>query len=86
MIGENDEKIKFVADSSCDMFELGHTKFEAAPMRIITAERELIDDASLDIDDMTDYVYRFSLRVLYNFHRANLMQIMQIRRKMRRTS
>ncbi|MBO5109426.1 MAG: hypothetical protein J6D21_01795 [Clostridia bacterium] len=43
-------KIKIVADSSCDMFELKHTEFEAAPMKIITAECEFVDDANLDVD------------------------------------
>ena len=51
-------KIKIVADSSCDMFELKHTEFETAPMKIITAEREFIDDASLDVDDMANYLYQ----------------------------
>lgn len=52
-------KIKIVADSSCDMFELKHTEFETAPMKIIAAEREFIDDASLDVDDMANYLYQF---------------------------
>ena len=52
-------KIKIVADSSCDMFELKHTEFETAPMKIITAEREFVDDASLDVDDMANYLYQF---------------------------
>ena len=47
-------KIKIVADSSCDIFELKHVEFETAPMKIITAEREFIDDASLDVDDKED--------------------------------
>ena len=53
------KKIKIVADSSCDMFELKHTKFETAPMKIITAEREFVDDASLDVDDMANFLYQF---------------------------
>ena len=52
-------KIKIVADSSCDMFELKHTEFETAPMKIITAEREFIDDISLDVDGMANYLYQF---------------------------
>lgn len=51
-------RIKIVADSSCDLFELTHTEFETAPMKIITAEREFIDDADLDVDGMADYLYR----------------------------
>ena len=52
-------KIKIVADSSCDLFRLKHTEFETAPMKIITAEREFIDDTSLDVDDMANYLYQF---------------------------
>ena len=52
-------KIKIVADSSCDMFELKHTGFETAPMKIITDEREFVDDVSLDVDDMANYLYQF---------------------------
>ena len=52
-------KIKIVADSSCDLFRLKHTEFETAPMKIITAEREFIDDTSLDVDGMANYLYQF---------------------------
>jgi DegV family protein with EDD domain len=50
-------KIKIVADSSCDLFELTHAEFETAPMKIITAKREFVDDANLDVDGMADYLY-----------------------------
>ena len=53
------KKIKIVADSSCDLFRLKHTEFETAPMKIITAEREFIDDTSLDVDGMANYLYQF---------------------------
>ena len=53
------KKIKIVADSSCDLFRLKHTEFETASMKIITAEREFIDDADLDVDDMANYLYQF---------------------------
>ena len=53
------KKIKIVADSSCDLFRLKHTEFETASMKIITAEREFIDDTSLDVDGMANYLYQF---------------------------
>lgn len=55
-------KIKIVADSSCDIFTLESVDFACAPMKIITDEREFIDDASLDVDDMADYLYKYSGR------------------------
>ena len=50
-------KIKIVADSSCDLFELEHAAFETAPMKVITAEREFVDDANLEVDGMVDYLF-----------------------------
>lgn len=52
-------KIKIVADTSCDMWRLNHTDFTTAPMKIITAEREFVDDTSLDIEEMVNYLYRY---------------------------
>ena len=52
-------KIKIVADSSCDLFQLTHADFATAPMKIITNEKEFIDDPSLDIDDMVNYLYQY---------------------------
>ena len=52
-------KIKIVADSSCDLCELKYTEFSVAPMKIITEEREFVDDSSLDVDAMVDYFYQY---------------------------
>ena len=52
-------KIKIVADSSCDLFELENVEFATAPMKIITAEREFADDDSLDVNGMADYLYQY---------------------------
>lgn len=49
-------KMKIVADSSCDLFELKHTPFASTPMKIITAEREFVDDADLDVAELVDYM------------------------------
>ena len=55
-------KIKIVADSSCDLFELKGSELAIAPMKIITAEREFIDDESLDVNGMADYLYQYKGR------------------------
>lgn len=52
-------KIKIVADSSCDLFELKHTEFAYAPMKIITAESEFIDDPALDTDAMVEHFDKY---------------------------
>lgn len=49
-------KIKIVADSSCDKFSLEHTEFACAPMKIITADREFVDDRALDVNEMVAYL------------------------------
>ena len=45
-------KIKIVADSSSDLFTLDNADFAVASMKIITAEREFVDDRNLDLEEM----------------------------------
>ena len=49
-------KIKIVADTACDLFELKNTEFAYAPMKIITNEKEFVDNESLNVDEMVDYM------------------------------
>ena len=53
-------KIKIVADSSCDLFELKHTEFACAPMKVIAAEKEFIDNEALDVNEMVNYLYTYN--------------------------
>lgn len=46
--------IKIVADSSCDIQSLKDTAFAAAPLKIITSQKEYVDDAALDVRGMVD--------------------------------
>lgn len=48
-------KIKIVADSSANVLELENHAFAAAPLKIITNEREFVDDAALDVDGMVKW-------------------------------
>ena len=41
-----------VADSSANLMELQTVAFDAAPLKIITAEREFVDNRNLDLEDM----------------------------------
>lgn len=43
---------KIVVDSSADMLKLKDVKFESAPLKIITSEKEYVDDAELDVKNM----------------------------------
>lgn len=49
-------KIKIVADSSSDVLESSQINFASAALKIITAEREFVDDASLDVADMVTFL------------------------------
>ncbi len=52
-------KIKIVADSSCDLFKLAHAELATAPMKVITSEKEFVDDPSLDVVGMVDFLYQY---------------------------
>ena len=46
--------IKIVADSSSDVLELSNVNFESAPLKIITAEKEYVDDKELNVYEMVN--------------------------------
>jgi len=52
-------KIKIVADSSCDMFNLKNAEFTCAPLKVFTAEKEFVDDESLNVNKMVEYMYKY---------------------------
>lgn len=56
----NLEKVKIVADSSCDIKELKQVAFESAPLKIITAEKEYVDDENLDVYGMVTDLRAYS--------------------------
>ena len=47
--------MKIVADSSANLMELNSVDFDAAPLKIITAQREFVDDRNLDLEEMIRY-------------------------------
>lgn len=47
--------VKIVADSSANLMELKTVAFDAAPLKIITPEREFVDDRTLDLDGMINF-------------------------------
>ncbi|MBQ7303180.1 MAG: DegV family protein [Clostridia bacterium] len=52
-------KIKIVADTSCDLFTLPHANYAYAPMKVLTDEREFVDDESLDVEELVDYMDKY---------------------------
>lgn len=47
--------IKIVADSSANVLSLKTVPFASAPLKVITAEKEFVDTAGLDVNAMLDY-------------------------------
>lgn len=47
--------VKIVADSSANLTELKTVAFDAAPMKIITTQREFVDDRNLNLDEMLGF-------------------------------
>lgn len=52
-------KIKIVADSSANLLTLDGVDFQSAPLVIRTSEREFVDDATLDVADMAEYLQTY---------------------------
>lgn len=50
----SNKKIKIVADSSADILELSSVPFSSAPLKIITAEKEYVDNEKLDVLGMVN--------------------------------
>lgn len=53
-------KIKIVADSSTSMITAADGSFVSVPLTLRTDEREFVDNADLDINEMTDYLASYS--------------------------
>ncbi len=55
-------KRKIVADSSADTLTLKGVDFAAAPLTIVTNEREYVDDAALNVGEMTETLLKYGGR------------------------
>ena len=53
------KKIKIVTDSSSDLMTLDGIAFATAPLKIITAERQYVDDEHLDTREMVTDLYSY---------------------------
>ncbi len=48
--------VKIVSDSSSDVLSMSGVEFASAPLKMIVGEREFVDDASLNVAEMIDYL------------------------------
>lgn len=56
------KRFKIVADSSSDILELCDADFSIVPLKIITEEREFVDDETLDIREMVEFMASYRKR------------------------
>ena len=54
--------MKIVTDSSADILSLDGVSFASAPLKIITSEREFVDNSELDVKEMVDYLATYKGR------------------------
>ena len=52
--------MKIVTDSSADRIVLKSIDFATAPLKIITDEKEYLDDINLDVEDMVEALLKYS--------------------------
>ena len=52
-------KIQIVADSSADLMTLDGVEFSTASLKIVTSDREFLDDEALDAGEMTEYLDKY---------------------------
>ena len=52
-------EVKIVADSGSDVLSLEDVAFSLASLKIMTDERQYVDDADLDIADMVNYLVSY---------------------------
>ena len=52
-------KMKIVADSSCDLLSLDRVNFSSAPLKITADGNNYVDDDTLDVNAMVDFLYQY---------------------------
>ncbi|MBQ8372537.1 MAG: DegV family protein [Clostridia bacterium] len=55
-------KIRIVSDSSSDITSLEQVDFAYSPMKITTADREFVDDSSLRVEEMVQFLDKYKGR------------------------
>ena len=56
----NPFNMKIVADSSSDVLAIDHIPFASAPLKIVTAQKEYVDDAQLDVKGMVEDLFSYN--------------------------
>ncbi len=56
---QSTKDFKIVADSASDLLSLSDVDFGFAPLKIITSEKEYIDDQNLNVEEMVDFLLQY---------------------------
>lgn len=48
--------IKIVVDSAADILEMENSNFAAVPLKIVTSDKEFVDDKEVDVEELTNYL------------------------------
>lgn len=54
------KKFKIVSDSSGNLHTLGGLPYAVAPLKIVAGEREWIDNAQMDVEEMVQYLLKYN--------------------------
>ncbi len=54
--------MRIVADSSCDLYTMDHKDFKTVPLTVYTDERSFLDDETLNVTEMLDYLAKYKNR------------------------
>ena len=52
-------KYRIVVDSSADMLTFSKTSFASAPLKIIASDKEFVDNESLNVEQMVDFLSKY---------------------------
>lgn len=52
-------KFKIISDSSSDIFHVEGVEYTTVPLKIITDEKQFIDDPDLEVSEMIDYLKKY---------------------------
>lgn len=51
-----------ISDSSSDVLEISNVNYQTVPLKIITSEKEFVDDKHLDLEEMVGYLREYNGR------------------------
>ena len=66
---------KIVSDSAADLQRLDGVAYECVPLTVRTSEREFVDDESLNVSEMLDYLEKFKVIIFFAYIFVHLFDV-----------